>query len=167
MALSNVRGLIERVSPRTLALLCVCVAAVGMSGCAYYHPHTLLATNVVSTADKEAFVSASTRVEAEVCGNRFLWIPFGPDPRMTTVMAALQDQVRNAVGFEDIRIDVSLVNYVFPLFWQECVQGSAVPLFPANKRPAKPAQKAPAAPAGTPQPPADSGPAEGASSPSP
>jgi hypothetical protein len=166
MAICEGRGLIERVNPRSRALLCVSLAAVGLSGCAYYHPHTLLATNVVSTADKEAFVSASTRVEAEVCGNRFLWIPFGPDPRMTTVMAALQDQVKNAAGFEDIRIDVSVVNYVFPLFWQECVQGSAVPLFPANKRATKSAPKAPSAP-GPPPAPADSGPGEGAPSSSP
>ena len=145
---------------RTLAL--VCVAAAGLSGCTYYFPHSLVATNI-RTTDKDALTSGPTRVEAEVCGNRVLWIPFGPEPRMTAIMAALQDQVTNAIGFEDIRIDVSFVNYVYPLFWQQCVQASAFPLLAVTKRPSKPAQKTPSSAPSEPPPPADSGPVEGAS----
>jgi len=128
------------------------VLAATSASCAYYFPHSVVATNI-RTTDRDTLVSGSKRVEAEVCGNRVLWIPFGPDPRTTTVMAALQDQVTNAVGFEDIRIDVSVVNYVYPIFWQECVQASAFPLIPvtnghAGKNAGKAAPAAePAAPA--------------------
>jgi hypothetical protein len=114
-------------APAGLALL-----AAASTSCAYYFPHSVVATNI-RTTDRDSLVSGSKRVEAEVCGNRVLWIPFGPDPRTTTVMAALQDQVTNAVGFEDIRMDVSVVNYVYPIFWQECVQASAFPLIPVTK----------------------------------
>jgi hypothetical protein len=146
----------------SLALLVAAVGVgVGLSGCAFYYPHTLLATNI-RTTDKDALTSGSARVEADVCGNRVFWIPFGPEPRMTTIMTALHDQVTNAIGFEDIRIDVSVVNYVYPFFWQECVHGSAFPLFAVTtKRPPKPSQKGPSAPA-EPAPPADSSPVEGA-----
>ena len=158
MALADRRGLIVLVkSDRHAPLALLCSAAVGLSGCAYYHPHSVVATNI-RTTDRDALTPGPARVEADVCGNRILWIPFGPDPRTTTIMAALQDRVTNAIGFEDIRLDVSLVNYVYPLFWQECVHGSAVPLFSAAKRPSKPVQKAPPSPAEPPQP-ADSGPA--------
>jgi len=163
MALRDVRGLIVRVKNgrhAPLALLCL---AAALASCTYYFPHSLVATNI-RTTDRDALMSGSKRVEAEVCGNRVLWIPFGPEPRMTAVMAALQDQVTNAVGFEDIRIDFSFVNYVYPLFWQQCVQASAFPLLPVTKRPSKPAPKgtAPAEPA-EPPPPASSSPVEGAS----
>jgi hypothetical protein len=126
------------------------------ASCTYYFPHSIVATNI-RTNDGDPLASGSKRVEAEVCGNRVLWIPFGPEPRTTTVMTALQDQVTNAVGFEDLRIDVSFVNYFFPIFWQNCVQASALPLFPVTKpRSSKQAPKAapsaaePAAPANQP-----------------
>jgi hypothetical protein len=134
----------------------VLVAATSTS-CAFYFPHSIVATNI-RTTDRDALMSGSKRVEAEVCGNRVLWIPFGPEPRTTTVMAALQDQVTNAVGFEDIRIDVSYVNYFFPIFWQDCVQASAFPLIPVTKsRASKNAGKA--APATEPAPANEPGPA--------
>jgi hypothetical protein len=135
-------------APAALALL-----AATSASCAFYFPHSVVATNI-RTTDRDALMSGSKRVEADVCGNRLLWIPFGPDPRTTTVMAALQDQVTNAVGFEDIRIDVSFVNYIYPLFWQDCVHASAFPLIPVTKgRSSKggakgaPAAAEPAAPA--------------------
>jgi hypothetical protein len=145
MALPDGRGLIVRVkTDRRAPLALLCLAAVGLASCTFYFPHSLVATNI-RTTDKDALTSGSKRVEAEVCGHRVLWIPFGPEPRMTAVMAALQEQVTNAIGFEDIRVDVSFVNYVYPLFWQQCVQASAFPLFAVTgKRPAKPAQKTPA-----------------------
>ena len=131
MALANGRGLIVCVKTErhaSLALPLLCLTAAWLAGCTYYFPHSLVATNI-RTTDKDALTSGSKRVEAEVCGNRVLWIPVGPDPRMTAVMAALQEQVTSAIGFEDIRIDISFVNYVYPLFWQQCVQRSAFPLF--------------------------------------
>jgi len=120
--------------------------------CAYYFPHSVVATNI-RTTDRDAMTSGSKRVEAEVCGNRLFTIPFGPDPRTTTVMAALQEQVPNAAGFEDIEIDVSYVNYFAPIFWQNCVQASAFPLFPVTK-PHAPKNAGEAAPAAEPAPPA-------------
>ena len=140
------------------------LAVFALGGCAYYAPHSLVATNI-RTTDKDALTSGSKRVEATVCGDRILTIPVGPDPRITTLMAALQEQVTNAVGFEDIEIDVSRVNYFFPIFFQDCVHGSAFPLFPVTKArprpsakpPVPPPEAAPAepAPAGEPAPPAD------------
>jgi hypothetical protein len=116
-------------------------ACFGVSGCAYYAPHSLVTTNI-RTTDKDALTSGSKRVEASICGDRVLSIPFGPDPRITTLMAALQEQVTNAVGFEDIEIDISRVNYFFPIYWQDCVHGSAFPLFPVPKAHPKPTAKA-------------------------
>jgi len=140
------------------------LGTLAVAGCAYYAPHSLVATNI-RTTDKDALTSGSKRVEATVCGDRILTIPVGPDPRITTLMAALQEQVTNAVGFEDIEIDVSRVNYFFPLFFQDCVHGSAFPLFPVTKARPKPSAKAPLpapetappepAPAGESAPPAD------------
>lgn len=158
MALANGRGLIvlvktDRHAPLALRLLCL--AAAGLASCTYYFPHSLVATNI-RTTDKDALTSGSKRVEAEVCGNRVLWIPFGPEPRMTAVMAALQEQVTNAIGFEDIRIDVSFVNYVYPLFWQQCVQGLAFPLFAVTGK--RPSKAAPTAAPSSATPPADAAP---------
>jgi hypothetical protein len=137
-------------------------AAIAISGCAYYKPLNLVATNI-RTTDRDLLTSGSKRVEADVCGNRLLGIPFGPDPRISTMMEALQAQVTNAVGFEDVRIDQSVVIYFLPIFWQDCVHGSAFPLFPVTKARA-PKQKAPAAPAPETQPPQPE-PTEGAAAP--
>jgi hypothetical protein len=133
----------------------VVLVVVGLAGCAYYEPHSLVPTNI-RTTDKDALTSGSKRVEATICGGRVLSIPFGPDPRITALMYALQEQVTNAVGFEDIEIDTSRVNYFFWLYYEDCIHGSAFPLFPVIKAPAKPSAKAavpapaPAAPEGAP-----------------
>jgi hypothetical protein len=140
------------------------LAAFAIAGCAYYQPHSLVATNI-RTTDKDALTSGSKRVEATVCGGRILTIPVGPDPRITTVMTALQEQATNAVGFEDIEIDTSVVNYFLWIYYENCVHGSAFPLFPVPKARPKPSAKAPVpapepapaqpAPAGDAAPPAD------------
>jgi hypothetical protein len=119
------------------------IAALAGSGCAYYFPHTLVATNIRSTSETETFVRGSARVETQVCGNRLFGIPFGPDPTMDAFIGGLEQQAAGAVGFEDIRVDRVFVNYLF-VFWQDCVSGSAVPLLPpvrprAAKRPPRPA----------------------------
>ena len=161
LALANRRGLIGSLTGHVpLALLGL--AAAGLAGCAYYVPHSVVPTNIVRTTDKDTLVSGSSRVAAELCGNRLLWIPFGPEPRISALMEALGNQVRNASGFEDIRIDQSYVNYIYPLFWQECVHGSAVPLFAVTvtKRPAKPAQKAAPSPSPAEPPSTGAGPSE-------
>jgi hypothetical protein len=130
---------------RSSIAVALCLGATTAAGCAYYAPHSLVATNI-RTTDRDALVSGSRRVEAEVCGNRLLAIPFGPDPRITTVTEALQQQVTNAVGFEDIQIDVSRVIYFPGIFWQDCVQASAFPLIPVTKpRAAQPQQPQPKA----------------------
>jgi hypothetical protein len=140
----------------------IVLAGLAPAGCAYYFPHSLVATNI-RTTDKDALTSGSKRVEATICGERVLWIPFGPDPRITNLMAALSEQVTNAVGFEDIEIDVSYVNYFFPLYWRDCVHGSASPLFPVLKARPKPSAR-PAVPAPETEPPA-AAPAEPAAPP--
>jgi hypothetical protein len=158
LALGDSRGLIGAVmidGRAHLGLLCMAVA--GLAGCAYYTPHSVVPSNIVRTADKDTLVSGQSRVEAELCGNRLLSIPFGPEPRISALMEALGDQARNASGFEDIRIDQSFVNYIYPLFWQECVHGSAVPLFAANRRPPKPAQKGAPPPSPSPAAPPSTG----------
>lgn len=126
---------------RDLALLGAVLVVVGLSGCAYYEPHSLVATNI-RTTDKDALTSGSKRIEATICGGRIISIPVGPDPRITALMNALQDQVTNAVGFEDIEIDTSRVNYFLWLYYEDCIHGSAFPLFPVIKAPAKPSAKA-------------------------
>lgn len=114
------------------------VVASALSGCAYHRPHSVVATNIRPTADP--MTGGSRRVEAEVCGNRLLAIPFGPEPRASVLMTDLQRQVPSAVGFEDIHIDVAFINYLYPLFWQDCVYGSATPLVAVTKpRPRPPA----------------------------
>jgi hypothetical protein len=128
-------------SPRNPALGSLVVAAFALGACAYYEPHSLVATNI-RTTDKDALTSGSKRVEATVCGGRILTIPVGPDPRITALMNALQEQVTNAVGFEDIEIDISRVNYFLWVYYEDCVHGSAFPLFPVIKAPAKPSAKA-------------------------
>ena len=134
-------------------LLALCVSLATSSGCTYYFPQSLVASNIRTTP--EPLTAGGRRVEAEICGNRLLTIPFGPDPRMSAVMDALQSQVTNAIGFEDIRIDVSIVNYFLWLFYQNCIHASAYPLFPVAVRPPKAAHKS-APPAGArPEPPAD------------
>ena len=154
-------------APRLLTLLGLCLSVATSSACTYYFPHSLVASNIRTTPDP--LTAGGKRVEAEVCGNRILTIPFGPDPRMSAVMDALQAQVTNAIGFEDIRIDVSFVNYLFPIFYQNCVQASAYPLFAVKARSPKaahksapPAEEPPAAPSEEP-----SGAAAPAASPDP
>jgi hypothetical protein len=138
---------------RLSILLGLCLSLGTSSGCTYYFPHSLVASNIRTTPDR--LTAGGRRVEAEICGNRLFTIPFGPEPRMSVVMDALQEQVTNAIGFEDIRIDVSFVNYLFPIFYQNCVQASAYPLFPVAVRAPKAAHKS-ASPAGAqPEPPTD------------
>ena len=134
---------------RRLTLLGLCLSVATSSGCTYYFPHSLVASNIRTTPDP--LTAGGKRVEAEICGNRLFTIPFGPDPRMSAVMDALQAQVTNAIGFEDIRIDVSIVNYLFPIFYQNCVYASAYPLFAVRARPPRAEQRrAPPAEAPTP-----------------
>src|SRR3954463_3147803 len=136
-----------------LTLFGLCLSLATSSGCTYYFPHSLVASNIRTTP--EPLTAGGKRVEAEVCGNRLFTIPFGPDPRMSVVMDALQEQVTNAIGFEDIRIDVSLVNYLFPIFYQNCVYASAYPLFPIAARPPKAAHKSAPPADARPQPPGE------------
>src|SRR6185312_2375821 len=89
---------------RASILLGLCLAPGTLSGCVFSQPQSLVATNIRPTSDP---LTAGRRVEAEVCGNRLLGISFGPEPRMTTVMDALQAEAPGAIGFEDIRIDTS------------------------------------------------------------
>jgi hypothetical protein len=142
------------------------LAIVG--GCAYYEPHSLVATNM-RTDYPEPLVRGPTRVEAQVCGSRFVGIPFGPDPTMDAFVEALEGKAKNTVGFEDIRIDHLLISYLF-IFSKDCVHGSALPLFSegngrGTKRrhslapvpeTAEPSPEAPPTPnSGTPEQPAD------------
>lgn len=107
------------------------LGTVVSGGCAYYSPQALVATNILAT-DKDAFSHSTIRVEGQVCGNRLLSIPFGPDPTMDSFMDALQAKATGAIGFEDIRIDRVFVNYLF-IFSKDCVHGSALPLLPRTK----------------------------------
>jgi hypothetical protein len=136
---------------RASILLGLCLAPGTLSGCVFSQPQSLVATNIRPTSDP---LTAGRLVEAEVCGNRLLGISFGPEPRMTTVMDALQAEAPGAIGFEDIRIDTSWINYLFPLFWQECVRASAYPLLAVTRPHAKPAPRSapPAPPAEAPEP---------------
>src|SRR3954465_8410584 len=113
---------------RLLTLLGLCLSVAMSSGCTYYSAHSLVARNIRQTPER--LTAGGRRVEAEICGNRLLGIPFGPDPRMSAVMDALEAPGAAAIGFEDIRIDVSIVNYFAPIFYQSCIQASAYPLFP-------------------------------------
>jgi hypothetical protein len=146
---------------RDLALGGLVLAGCALAGCAYYEPHSLVATNI-RTTDRDALTSGSKRIEATVCGGRVLSIPFGPDPRITALMNALQDQVTNAVGFEDIEIDTSRVNYFFWLYYEDCIHGSAFPLFPVMKASPRPTAKA-AFPPPAPAPPQPAAPEESGS----
>ena len=151
-------------TPRLVTLLGLCLSVATSSGCTYYFPHSLVASNIRTTPDP--LTAGGKRVEAEICGNRLFTIPFGPDPRMSAVMDALQAQVTNAIGFEDIRIDVSLVNYLFPIFYQNCVYASAYPLFAVKARPSKAAHKS-APPAEAPSTPPSEEPTDAAPAASP
>ena len=137
-------------STRLLGAAAVAAAVLGC-GCAYYFPQNLVATNI-RAADNETLVHGGTRLEAEVCGNRLFSIPFGPDPTMDAFIRSLEDQAAGAVGFEDIRIDRVFVNYLF-VFWQDCVHGSAMPLFPPVKTRAPKRTPRAAPPVETPPPP--------------
>jgi hypothetical protein len=104
----------------------LCFAASTFAGCVYSQPQSLVASNIRPTTEP---LTVGKRVGAEVCGSRVLWIPFEPQPRMTTVMDALQAKAPTAIGFENIQVDTSWINYLFPLFWQQCVRASGNPLF--------------------------------------
>ena len=113
------------------ACVLVFLASLMSGGCAYYIPQSLVATNILATGN-DTFSRSPIRVEAQVCGNRLLSIPFGPDPTVDALMDAFQAKASGAIGFEDIRIDRVFVNYLF-IFWQDCVHGSAVPLLPVAR----------------------------------
>jgi hypothetical protein len=142
---------------RSSCWLSLVAAAASLTGCAFYAPLNLVGSNLRPSS--EPLISGSRRVEAQICGNRLLGIPFGPDPRIASMMEAFQADAPSAVGFEDIQIDV--VRVIYPFFWQDCVHGSATPLFPVTKRPTKvpPAKVSPPAkvppPAEAPAPPAE------------
>jgi hypothetical protein len=148
---------------RLLTLFGLCLLVATFSACTYYFPHSLVASNIRTTADP--LTAGGKRLEAEVCGNRLIGIPFGPDPKMAAVMDALQVQATNAIGFEDIRIDVSFVNYLFPIFFQNCVYASAYPLFAVKAHPPKAAARRSAAPAEPPPAPASEEPSDAAPAP--
>ncbi len=122
-------------APRFLTLLGLGLSIATSSGCTYYFPHSLVASNIRTTPDP--LTTGGKRVEAEVCGNRLFTIPFGPDPRMSAVMDALQAQVTNAIGFEDIRIDVSVVNYFLWISLPELYPGLGVPSLRRDGTPAE------------------------------
>jgi len=116
-------------NPSTLVL--AVALSTPASGCAYYTAHELVPTNI-RTTEAEALTAGPTRVEARVCGDRLLSIPFGPDPTMDALIRALEEQTPNTVALEDICIDHVFINYVF-IFWQDCVHGTATPLLAAAK----------------------------------
>jgi hypothetical protein len=73
------------------------------------------------------------------------------------MMEAFQADAPSAVGFEDIHIDEVRIFYFLTIFWQDCIHGSASPLFPVTKRPTKLPAKVPP-PAEVPAPPAEAPP---------
>jgi hypothetical protein len=135
------------------------------SGCAYYTAHALVPTNI-RAADAEALTAGPTRVEAQVCGNRLLSIPFGPDPTMDALVRALEEQTDGSAGLEDIRIDHVSINYLF-VFSKDCVHGTARPLLATAKDQAPKRRGRVGPPTGGAEPVAPERPRPGSSVPSP
>jgi hypothetical protein len=130
----------------------VVLASSLAGGCAYWAPHSLVA----SDKPFSGVVEAGPRIHKTACRTYVFGIPGpGDDPKIDNVMDMLYTEAPKALGFQDVRFDESFVNYFLWLFVDRCVDVTASPVYPkargseeegASPRKPKPAPSAPEAP---------------------
>jgi hypothetical protein len=126
------------------------LALASVSGCIYWSPHSLVASD---RPIREA-VLVGKRVQDRVCNRAVFGVPFGETrASIDDLMEHFHDAAPQATAFQDIRLDEVLSWYV--VYSERCLVGSAQPVYPVPTMPARGGDRdgaAPAAPA--PPPPA-------------